>query len=197
MPAVSSIWRPCSASARTRSAASSSPRCNRARAAQPCAALAVLCRGVGLKTLLVELDPERPLSRLFGGDGQLGLADCAEHGIDPEGAIWVSERHGLQILGYGTNGRGLDYQTMAAVEQAFDRLQSRYDVVIFDAPPLGTAKHACRLAERADQTLIVSQPVGGRADALAYQLRGLDAATAAKVAVVFNQVAADSELLAA
>ena len=161
------------------------------------AALAVLCRGVGLKTLLVELDPERPLSRLFGGDGQLGLADCAEHGIDPEGAIWFSERHGLQILGYGTNGRGLDYQTMAAVEQAFDRLQSRYDVVIFDAPPLGTAKHACRLAERADQTLIVSQPIGGRADALAYQLRGLDAATAAKVAVVFNQVAADSELLAA
>jgi Mrp family chromosome partitioning ATPase len=86
---------------------------------------------------------------------------------------------------------------MAAVEQAFDRLQSRYDVVIFDAPPLGTAKHACRLAERADQTLIVSQPIGGRADALAYQLRGLGAATAAKVAVVFNQVAADSELLAA
>ncbi|MFO1153009.1 MAG: cellulose synthase operon protein YhjQ/BcsQ [Rhodospirillales bacterium] len=161
------------------------------------AALAILCRGVGLKALLVELDPERSLSRLFGGEGQLGLADCAEHGIDPEGAIWVSERHGLQILGHGMSARGLDYQTMAAVEQAFDRLQSRYDVVIFDAPPLTSAKHACRLAERADQTLIVSQPIGGRADALAYQLRGLDAATAAKVAVVFNQVSADSELLAA
>ncbi len=161
------------------------------------ATLAILCRGVGLKTLVVELDPERPLSRLFGGEHQLGLADCAEHGIDLEGAIWVSERHGLQILGYGMNGRGVDYQTMAAVEQAFDRLQSRYDVVILDAPPLAAAKHACRLAERADQLLVVSQPIGGRADTLAYQLRGLDAATAAKVAVVFNQVASDSELVAA
>lgn len=161
------------------------------------ATLAILCRGVGLKTLLVELDAERSLSRLFGGEWQLGLTDCAEHGIDPEGAIWVSDRHGLQILGYGINRCGLDYQTMAAVEQAFDRLQSRYDVVIFDAPPLSVAKHACRLAERTDQMLVVSQPVGSRADALAYQLRGLDGATAAKVAVVFNQVAPDSDLLAA
>lgn len=160
------------------------------------AALAILCRGVGLRTLLVELDPARSLSRLFGGSDQPGLADCAELGIDPEGAIWVTE-DGLQILGYGMNVRGVDYATMAAVEQAFDGLGARFDVVILDAPPLATVKHACRIAERADQLLVVTQPIGGRADALAYALRGLDAATAAKTAVVFNQVPTDSELVAA
>lgn len=160
-------------------------------------ALAMMCRGVGLKTLLVELDPQRSITHLFGGEGHLGLVDCSRQGIDPESTIWVTEDQGLQILGYGADARALDYQTMAAVEQAFDRLQSRYDVVILDAPPLSSAKHACRLLQRTDQMLVVTLAAGDRADALAYTLRGLDWESAGKVGIVFNQVPQDSELLAA
>ncbi len=160
-------------------------------------ALALLCRGVGLKTLLVELDPNRTVSHLFGGEGHLGLMDCSRRGIDPESTIWVAEEQGLQILGYGADARGLEYHSMAAVEQIFDRLQARYDVVIVDAPPLASTKHACRLVERADQMLVVSLAAAARADAVAYTLRGLSWDAAGKVGVVFNKVPQDSELLAA
>jgi uncharacterized protein involved in exopolysaccharide biosynthesis len=161
------------------------------------ASLALLCRGVGLKTLLVELDPDRAISRMFGGEEHLGLADCAQQGIDPEGAIWVTEEHGLQVLSYGSTGAGGDYQTMSAVEQSFERLRTRYDLVILDAPPLAASRHACRLAQHADQLLVVTLPTGTRANALAYNLRSLDAETAAKVAVVFNKATNDSELVVA
>lgn len=160
-------------------------------------ALALMCRGVGLKTLLIELDPERSVTHLFGGEGHLGLVDCSRQGIDPESTIWVSEEHGLQILSYGVDAHSLDYHTMAVIEQAFDRLRGRYDVVIFDAPPLSSTRHACRLIQRADQMLVVAQAAGARADTLAYMLRGLDWESASKVGVVFNMVQQDSELLAA
>ncbi|QNT69209.1 P-loop NTPase family protein [Defluviicoccus vanus] len=86
---------------------------------------------------------------------------------------------------------------MAAIEQAFDHLRTRYDVLILDAPPLSSTKHACRLVQRADQMLVVTLAEGGRADTLAYGLRGLDWQSAGKVAVVFNKVPQDSELLVA
>jgi Uncharacterized protein involved in exopolysaccharide biosynthesis len=159
--------------------------------------LALMCRGVGLKTLIVELDPERSVTQIFGGEGHLGLVDCSRQGIDPESTIWITDDQGLHVLGYGADARGLDYQTMAAVEQVYDRLQSRYDVVILDAPPLSSARHACRIVQRADQMLVVTLASGSRADALAYALRGLNWESAGKVAVVFNKVPQDSELLAA
>lgn len=159
--------------------------------------LALMCRGVGLKTLIVELDPDRSVTHLFGGEGHLGLVDCSRQGIDPESTIWITDDQGLHVLGYGADAHGLDYQTMAAIEQVYDRLQSRYDVVILDAPPLSTARHACRVLQRADQMLVVTLAAGGRADALAYALRGLNWESAGKVAVVFNKVPHDSELLAA
>lgn len=159
--------------------------------------LALMCRGVGLKTLLVELNADHAVTQLFGGVGHLGLVDCARQGIDPESAIWVADGHGLQILSYGIDASALDYQSMAAIEQAFDRLRTRYDVLILDAPPLSSTKHACRLAQRADQMLVVTLAEAGRADTLAYSLRGLDWQSAGKVAVVFNKVPQDSELLVA
>ncbi len=137
------------------------------------------------------------MTHLFGGEGHPGLVDCSRQGIDPESTIWVSEEHGLQILSYGVNAHSLDYHTMAVIEQAFDRLRSRYDVVIFDAPPLSSTRHACRLIQRADQMLVVAQAAGARADTLAYMLRGLDWESASKVSIVFNMVQQDSELLAA
>jgi uncharacterized protein involved in exopolysaccharide biosynthesis len=157
--------------------------------------LALLCRSRGLKTLLVELNADRAITRMFGGEGYLGLADCSKQGIDPESTIWITEEQGLQIIGYGATGGELDYQTMGVIEQAFDRLFAHYDVVILDAPPLTSTKHAYRLMQETDRLLVVTLPDGGRADILGYNLRSLAVGAAAKVAVVFNQVPSNSELL--
>jgi Mrp family chromosome partitioning ATPase len=159
--------------------------------------LALLCRSRGLKTLLVELNADRAITRMFGGEGYPGLTDCSKQGIDPEAAIWITGEQGLHILGYGATDGELDYQTMDVIEQAFDRLFAHYDAVILDAPPLTSTKHTYRLMEEMDQVLVVTLPDGGRADILGYNLRSLAVRTAAKVAVIFNQVASNSELLAA
>lgn len=106
-------------------------------------------------TLLVDADLRRPhLHTVFGLDNDRGLTSLALEGDDE--AIQQSETPHLSLLPSGPKPNNpadlIESKKMAAL---LDTLATRYDIVIYSAPPVVAATDAILLASKVDGIVLV------------------------------------------
>lgn len=144
----------------------------------------------GKKVLLVDTDCRRPMmANIFRQRPQYGMLQVLYGEVSIEEAAEESRQAGLYIMDCGgkiTNPVEFinSKRFMAFVEEA----RTKFDIIIFDTPPLGTFIEAALLAAQADGTLIVIQPGKVQSGTAKDVVDQLKKANAHILGVVFNNV---------
>lgn len=153
--------------------------------------LAITMASGGSRVCLVEADLRRPQgAHYLGLDGSVGLTD-ALIGTAEWSSVVQEYRPGLDVILAGTlPPNPSDLVASAAMEQLIRRLQSAYDYVLVDAPPLLPVTDAAVLSKRCAGAIVV---VGcGRraitATELAHSLQMLTTIGARTLGVVLNKL---------
>jgi len=125
--------------------------------------LAITLAQQGVRTLLVDADLRRGLlHKLFGARDQPGLSNVLHMGMSLDEAV--------QLLPAGDSGVELNFLGSGPLppnpaeilgsdrmRTLMDELRRRYEVVIFDAPPLNLVTDAALLGKLADTTILVAR----------------------------------------
>ena len=119
--------------------------------------LALCLKAAGQSVVLVDTDLRHTrVARTLGLEGSVGVSSLLVGTVGLDDAVQVHARSGLPVVTSGVvppNPAEL-LQTHAMAE-LIAALRSRYDVVIFDAPPLLPVTDAALLAARTDGALLV------------------------------------------
>jgi tyrosine-protein kinase Etk/Wzc len=155
--------------------------------------LAITLVQQGLKALLVDADLRRGvLHQVFGEPRQPGLSNVLIGSADLESAIrqvHLGESGTIDFLPAGSPPPnpaeliGSD-QARALIE----RLESRYDMVVVDAPPLNLVTDAALLATVADGIVIVARSGVTDRGAIVYALEQVAAVRAPVLGMVLNDI---------
>lgn len=153
--------------------------------------LAVTMASGGSRVCLVEADLRRPQgAHYLGLDGSVGLTD-ALIGTTEWSSVVHEYRPGLDVILAGTlPPNPSDLVASAAMEQLLHRLQSAYDYVLVDAPPLLPVTDAAVLSKRCAGAIVVVG-CGRRAitgTELAHSLQMLTTIGARSLGVVLNKL---------
>jgi len=92
----------------------------------------------GHRTLLVDADVRRGvLHRRFGRSRRPGLSDFIRGDVTLDAIVQSTEHHSLSLIGCGLRAHNApELLGSSAMAQLVTWLRNRYDVVIFDCPPL-------------------------------------------------------------
>jgi capsular exopolysaccharide synthesis family protein len=117
--------------------------------------LALSLAGSGLRTLLIDADLRRPMMhRLFDRPLSPGLSELLRGAVDLDDVIWPTPLQDLTILTAGRCDRPtLRILSQGGVAPVFDRLKSRFDVIIVDSSPVLPVADAMQIARYVDTTL--------------------------------------------
>lgn len=145
---------------------------------------------VGLKTILVDVDPHRAsVHRLFGLSNVKGLSDVLMGQAGIEEVIRNTQFENLKML---TSGRAVpDWPELLASESMTDvleQLRGQYDLVLIDSPALLAVVDAAVVAPLVDGVVIVVEQ-GKLSERMLGSIREqLDAAGARLIGIVLNRV---------
>ena len=119
--------------------------------------LATSFSGSGLKTLLIDADLRNPsVTRYFGMQKDVGLADVLQDRIDPQTPIRFAETHGMWVLPAGVSSqRSGDLLTFDRVRKLIAQYRSTFDCIVLDTPPTGHVVDARILSNVADKIIFV------------------------------------------
>lgn len=101
--------------------------------------LAIMLAESGTKVLIVDADLRRPrVAKYLGLEGSVGLSGVLSHSVELEDAIQRWGRDGnLHVLAAGAMAPNpSELLGSPAMERLIKRLESEYEVVIIDSPPL-------------------------------------------------------------
>lgn len=112
---------------------------------------------LGRKVLLVDADIRHPgLSRRMGADAREGLTDLLAGGNGDVPGLVTTTADGVDLLPAGLDASHCDPELMA--DGSFNRCllawKSRYDFIVFDAPPVLPVADARILSGKADGTIL-------------------------------------------
>ncbi len=121
--------------------------------------LGFVCSQGGYKTLIIDADLRRPVQhKLFGVSNELGLTNYLTTNMALEEAVIHTGLDNLYLLPSGTlptDAVGvLNSQRMA---ELITEVKARFDLVLFDSPPILGVSDASVLASEVDLTIIVVQ----------------------------------------
>lgn len=122
--------------------------------------LSIALAQMGEKVLLVDVDMRRPsLHEKFGVPNQIGLSNYLIGGVDWNEAVQpIKDFPGLDIM---TSGQRTPNPAMLLSSDAIDRLlrdaETKYDKIIFDAPPALHIGDALNLTSKVHGTVLVFQ----------------------------------------
>lgn len=131
--------------------------------------LAIALALSGRKTVLLEMDLRRPkISHSFGLNSSVkGMSDFLKDPVQQQEFIQSSGYENLDIIGSGTLNHTAPAELFEQKHLAnlIANLQTRYDDIIMDSPPVHLVTDAMILAKYADVTLyVIRQGITGKAE---------------------------------
>ena len=144
----------------------------------------------GARVLIVDSDMRRPRLHLaFRMEPTAGLTSLLLGEVTPEQAIVASPIDGVDLLPCGAippNPTELLYTQR--FKDVIDDLDARYDILVFDAPPVSPVTDSVVLSALVDGVLLVVRAARTRRDLLARTVDQLDAVEANILGAVLNDV---------
>jgi tyrosine-protein kinase Etk/Wzc len=121
--------------------------------------LAAVLGASGKRVLLVDADIRRGfLHRCLGGDRGPGLSDVIEGTQRADAAIRSTQLPCVDFLATGRFVRSpSDLLSHPSARTLLAQLNTQYDIVLLDGPPILPAADACRLAALAGTTFLVAR----------------------------------------
>lgn len=152
-------------------------------------ALAISMAEAGKRTLLVESDFRRPsLSGRLRVRAEVGLMQYLSSSISLENAVIPTSRDGLYLLDLETRSANpAEILSSQRFSQAIAEMRERFDIVIFDTPPLGSFIDAAILGAQSDGTILVTQSGACDISSVKRVLDQLEKAKAKVLGVVLNK----------
>lgn len=118
--------------------------------------LAIAIANSGLNVLLVDSDFRRPrIHRLLDLSNQIGLTDILMRNADPDGVVIRSSVPNLWVVPSGKlppNAVGL--LTSKRLKECVDHFSNKYDIVLYDSPPVLGLSDTAVLASIVDRVLL-------------------------------------------
>ncbi|NNF26673.1 MAG: CpsD/CapB family tyrosine-protein kinase, partial [Gemmatimonadetes bacterium] len=154
--------------------------------------LAIAHTTLGANTLLVDTDLRaKGVSRFFEIEPQdPGLTDALAGHVEwrPTIQAWSANRRaGLHVMPSGTlAARAAEYISAGGFDRLVGQVTSRYDVVIFDTPPINLLTDGLVVASKADGVIVVTREGATSREDLAIALQRLERARAHVLGVVIN-----------
>lgn len=142
------------------------------------------------RILLVDTYFRRPAQHeRFGKALAPGLAEVLEGTHQLDDVVQETEYEGLMLLPAGMiEGPTPDALGSERMREVHDEMRSKYDFVVFDAPPTSRAIDSQILASLADGVVVVVQTGNTRRSSMRYGLAVLQKANARVLGLVFNKV---------
>ena len=152
--------------------------------------LAVAMADTGSSVAIVDADLRRPaVGRYFGMDEGLGLTDVLAGLASLDDALQSWGETGLRVLPAGQAAPNPnDLVQSEAMARVIETLRARFDIVLFDAPPLLPVSDAAVLARLTSGAIVVCAARQLRAPQLVGALHGLGAVDARLLGVVVTKV---------
>ena len=152
--------------------------------------LAMTMSAGGSRVCVVEADLRRPkLLDYMGLDGSVGLTDVLIGRVDVKAALQQFSDADLWVLGSGPiPPNPSELLGSAPMERALRELESRFDVVIIDAPPLLPVTDAAVVSTVAGGTVVVVGAGLVDRDHLTKALQSLESVKANLLGLVINRV---------
>lgn len=119
--------------------------------------LAITMRDSGQNVLIIDADLRRPkVHKYFGIEGAVGMTDVLLGRVNLEDAIQPWGPRELHVLPAGTiPPNPSELLGSAAMKQLIEVLSTRYDTILFDAPPLLPVTDAAILSKSASGAILV------------------------------------------
>ncbi|GIX05398.1 MAG: chain-length determining protein [Planctomycetaceae bacterium] len=119
--------------------------------------LGLACAQAGIKTLLIDADLRRPMChRLFGISGDVGLVDVLQGELQPCHAPRATQLPNLSILPAGKPPQNpSELLSLPAWHETLHALDSEFDLLIIDSPPLLAVSDPCLTARDVEGLLLV------------------------------------------
>lgn len=116
----------------------------------------------GSKTLLIDTDLRRPkLHRLFQLNAKVGLTSVLGGQVDLEQAVQGTRLAGLSVLPSGPSvANPAELLGSRRMAELVNHLQQRYDILVFDSPPVINVADALVLVGLTDGVLLVVRSGG-------------------------------------
>ena len=154
------------------------------------ASLAITMSASGVRVCVVEADLRRPrLLEYMGLDGSVGLTNVLIGQANLSDALQLFANTGLTVLGAGPiPPNPSELLGSAAMEKTLRDLESRFDIVIIDAPPLLPVTDAAVLSTIAGGIVVVVGVGLVDRDHLTRSLQSLDAVNGRVLGLVVNRV---------
>jgi polysaccharide biosynthesis transport protein len=152
--------------------------------------LAITMSASGARICVVEADLRRPrLLDYMGLDGSIGLTNVLIGQADLSDALQQFADGGLFVLGAGpVPPNPSELLGSAAMEKTLRELESQFDIVIIDTPPLLPVTDAAVLSTIVGGTVVVVGAGRINRESLARALQSLDAVKGRLLGIVVNMV---------
>jgi succinoglycan biosynthesis transport protein ExoP len=152
--------------------------------------LAITMAAGGARICVIEGDLRRPrLLDYMGMDGSYGLTNVLIGQADLDDVLQQFARSGVYVIGAGTvPPNPSELLGSAAMTETVRALESRFDVVIIDTPPLLPVTDAAVLSSIAGGTVLVVGVGRVERDHLARSLQSLEAVQGRLLGLVLNLV---------
>lgn len=121
--------------------------------------LAFILAQTGKKVILIDADFRKPnIHKILGISNRVGLSDAFREKVDVMDCIVQLEEHGLEIISSGPlPPNPTDLLSSSKMNKILEELQSNFDLLIIDGPPLLVADAAV-LSSKVSGVLLVVQP---------------------------------------
>jgi capsular exopolysaccharide synthesis family protein len=152
--------------------------------------LAYICAQQNEKVLLVDADLRRPVQHtILGVSNRFGLTNVLLRDVPVEEAIKTTSVPNLHFLPSGRLPRtSLGVLDPKRISELVHSLKQKYDVVVFDTPPLVGISDSAVIAKEMDGVLLVVQYRKYPRDMIIRAKQMLDTLGVAQVGVVLNNI---------
>jgi capsular exopolysaccharide synthesis family protein len=152
--------------------------------------LALLQHQAGQRVVVIDADTRRPtVHKVLGIDGEPGLLDVLSSRASLEAALRIVPETGLNVLPAGSATPNAPHLLASQrMDKLLAELLARFDLLIFDSPPVMAVSDARILARKVDATVLAVRWAATRRQAVSLALHQLRADGARIAGAVLTMV---------